>query len=236
LYQESEGNPLYLLTLDRRVAEASRADSGREWRGGDISSRLESLILGEIAALSPQEMTVASAAAVIGDPFSVGLLAEVAELTESEVSASLHKLVDLDLIRSGSNGPVLAFRHPLVRSVVYSRTAPVWRMGAHRRSLSRLSRLGAPAAARARHIEHGVTEWTAEHAGVLDQAGHESMSTSPLSAAHWFSVELRLMPETANFAARRFETSYLLARALCLGGRFSESRALLHKILHDAPA
>jgi DNA-binding NarL/FixJ family response regulator/tetratricopeptide (TPR) repeat protein len=236
LYQESQGNPLYLLTLDRRVAEASRPDIGPGWRGGDISSRLESLILGEIAALSPQEMTVASAAAVIGDPFSVDLLAEVAELTGSAVSASLHKLVDLDMIRSGSNGPALAFRHPLVRSVIYNRTSPVWRMGAHRRSLSRLSALGAPAAARARHIEHGVTEWTAEYGGVLEQAGHESMSTSPLSAAHWFSVELGLMPETADFAARRFETSYLLARAMCLGGRFSESRALLHKILHDAPA
>jgi DNA-binding CsgD family transcriptional regulator len=235
LYQESQGNPLYLLTLDRRADETSQGDGGTEWRGGDISSRLESLILGEIAALSPQATTVASAAAVIGDPFSADLLAEVAELAQDEVSAALNKLVDLDLIRSGS-GPALAFRHPLVRSVVYGRTDPLWRMGAHRRSLSRLTALGASAAARARHIEHGATKWAAEHALVLEQAGHESMSTSPLSAAHWFSVGLRLMPNTADFAARRFETSYLLARALCLAGRFDESRALLHRIMHNAPA
>jgi DNA-binding CsgD family transcriptional regulator len=235
LYRESQGNPLYLLTLDRRADEAARGDAGPGWRTGDVSSRLESLILGEIAALSPQEVTGASAAAVLGDPFSPDLLAEVAELAPDAVSASLGKLVDLDLIRSGS-GPALAFRHPLVRSVVYGRTDPVWRMGAHRRSLSRLTAVGAPASSRARHIEQGAIVWTAELAAVLEQAGHESMSTSPLSAAHWFSVELGLMPKTADFAARRFETSYLLARALCLAGRFTESRTLLHKILHDAPA
>jgi DNA-binding CsgD family transcriptional regulator len=236
LYQESQGNPLYLLTLGRRLSEAGYGDGGPAWRSGDICSPLESLILGEIAALSAQEMIVASAAAVIGDPFSADLLAGVGELAESTVSESLHRLIDRDLIRSGTNGPALAFRHPLVRSVVYNRTDPVWRMGAHRRSLSRLTVLGSPAAARAHHIEQGVIEWTAEHAAVLEQAGHESMSTSPLSAAHWFSVELGLMPKTADFAARRFETSYLLARALCLGGRFAESRNLLHQILHDAPA
>ena len=235
LYQESQGNPLYLLTLDRRVDEANPGDGGSEWRRGDISSRLEALIIGEIAALSPQAVTVASAAAVIGDPFSADLLAEVSELAQGDVSGALNELVDLNLIRSGS-GPALAFRHPLVRSVVYSRTDPMWRMGAHRRSLSRLTVLGAPAAARARHIEQGATEWSGAHSAVLEHAGHESMSTSPLSAAHWFSVELGLLPKTTEFAARRFEVSYLLARALCLGGRFSESRALLHKILHDAPA
>jgi DNA-binding CsgD family transcriptional regulator len=235
LYQESQGNPLYLLTLDRRADEVSRGDGGQEWSGGDISNRLESLILGEIAALSPQATTIASAAAVIGDPFSADLLAEVAEFGQDEVSAALNKLFALDLIRAGS-GPALAFRHPLVRSVVNRRTDPLWRMGAHRRSLRRLTALGASAAARARHIEHGATAWTAEDAAVLEQAGHESMSTSPLSAAHWFNVELRLMPKTHDFAARRFETSYLLARAWCLAGRFDESRAILHRIIHDAPA
>jgi DNA-binding CsgD family transcriptional regulator len=236
LYQESQGNPLYLLTLGRRVAEASRGDGGPAWRAGDMSSRLESLILGEIAALSKQDTIVAAAAAVIGDPFSADLLAGVAELEEGAVSASLRRLVGRDLIRSGANGPALAFRHPLVRSVVYNRTDPLWRTGAHRRALDRLTALGSAATARARHIEHGVTEWSPEHAAVLEQAGQESMSTSPLSAAHWFRIELGLMPEAVDFAARRFEISYLLARALCLGGRFTESRDLLHKILHDAPA
>lgn len=236
LYKESQGNPLYLLTLDRRAALAGGDEGSPAWRDGDVSGRLESLILGEIASLSAQELTVASAAAVIGDPFSADLLAEVCELEENAVFASLHRLVDRDLIRSSTLGPALAFRHPLVRSVVYYRTDPVWRMGAHRRALSRLTTLGSPAVSRAHHIEQGATEWTEQHAAVLEQAGHESMSTSPLSAAHWFGVKLRLMPETADFAACRFETSYLLARALCLGGRFNESRDLLHKILHDAPA
>ena len=234
LYQESQGNPLYLLTLGRRDGQTGPSRAGRN--GGDMSSRLESLILGEIMSLSPGEMTVASTAAVVGDPFSVELLSTVADLDDDEVQSSLHGLMDRDLIRSVPHSPSLAFRHPLVRRVVYGRTDPAWRMEVHRRSLTLLTSLGSPAVERAHHIEHSAAVWSAKHAEVLRQAGQESMSTSPLTAAHWFRVALNLLPDSAEFDDERFEVGYLLARALCLGGRFTESRDLLHAILHDATA
>jgi len=233
LYQESQGNPLYLLSLGRRDR---RAGPGGPGRGGDISSRLEALILGEIETFSPAEMTVASTAAVAGDPFSVDLLGSLADLDEREVQSCLRMLMDRDLIRAVPGSPSLAFRHPLVRSVIYNHTSPAWRVGVHRRALTQLTSLGSPAVELAHHIEHSAAAWSASHAEVLRQAGQESMSTSPLTAAHWYKVALDLMPATAGFDSQRFEVSYLRARALCLGGRLAESRRLLHETLHDAPA
>ena len=55
-----------------------------------MSSRLESLILGEIATLAPQDMAVASAAAVIGDPFSADLA------TKRGLAQTLKGIVDED--------------------------------------------------------------------------------------------------------------------------------------------
>ncbi|MCW2940326.1 MAG: transcriptional regulator, LuxR family, partial [Actinomycetia bacterium] len=243
LYARSEGNPLYLLTLDRneghglpRTLRDLRIGHNRHERSG----RLESLILGEIMAMSPGESTVASTAAVLGDPFSPEVLTEVvaglgskdAPRTAQEVEVALAALMDRDLIRPLAEGPALAFRHPLVRRAVYDHTAPAWRVGVHRQALTLLAANGAPAAELGMHIEHCARVFSAEQVDILIQAGYESMSTSPLTAAHWFQVALRLLPMTSEFAASRRQTEYLLARALGLGGRFEESRHLLHGLLH----
>jgi DNA-binding CsgD family transcriptional regulator len=227
LYETSQGNPLYLLTLLR--SEAHPRGRGE----GDSSDRLESLILGETMSLSPDELAVASTAAVLGDPFSAEILAAVVEgLDPPRAERALGALIDRDLIRPGSYGASLVFRHPLVRRAVYNRAAPAWRVGVHRRALTLLRAHGATAAELGHHIEYGISAGSPELISVLCQAGQESMSTSPLTAAHWYQVALRLLPARPEFENRRIEIRFLLARALGLGGRFADSRDLLHEILH----
>nr|BFE70251.1 hypothetical protein GCM10020092_035520 [Actinoplanes digitatis] len=231
LYETSRGNPLYLLTLDR----GAQRDTGRT--GGDTADRLESLILGETMSLSEQELAVASTAAVLGDPFSSEVLAAVVtSVAPAAVDGALGTLIDRDLIRPGSYGGELEFRHPLVRRAIYNRAAPAWRVGVHRRALALLTTRGAAAAELSHHIEHGGSSWSPELDEVLSRAGQESMSTSPLTAAHWYRIALRMLPAAPEFAARRFELGYLLARALGLGGRYEASRDLLHQILHAETA
>ena len=235
LHEKSHGNPLYLLTLDRSHGRVrSLRDPARE-DGDDTSSRLESLILGETLGLSAQEMAVAATAAVMGDPILPELVAAVmAGPSLADVEQVLNRLVGRDLMREAPSGPGLVFRHPLVRRVIYDRSAPTWRVEIHRKALALLTERGASAAERVRHIEHCAAAWAPEYETVLCQAGHDSMATSPLTAAHWYGVALSLLPAGEEFRQRRFEISYLAARALGLGGRFTESRDLLHEILNDA--
>jgi len=235
LHEKSHGNPLYLLTLDRSNGYSRRPGESARREGGDASSRLEALILGETVTLSPSELAVASTAAVVGDQFSPELLTAVmAGPTLGEVEHALNSLVGRDLIREVTSGPGLVFRHPLVRRVIYDQSAPTWRVDVHRRALALLADRGASASERVHHVEHCATAWSAEYEAVLCQAGEEAMSTSPLTAAHWYGVALGLLPHNEEFLPRRFELSFLVARALGLGGRFAESRDLLHEILQDA--
>jgi DNA-binding CsgD family transcriptional regulator len=239
LYAKSQGNPLYLLALDRSDGHGPGAGNGSgagsdaaEWTAAERSSRLEALILGEIATLSPEALSAAGAAAVLGDPFSAEILAALlSDLTEEQLERALGELIGRDLIRPGSHGPMLVFRHPLVRRAVYDNVGPARRVGVHRRALALLTLHGSSAVERSRHIEHCVSTYSPDHVGVLCQAGQESMSTSPLTAAHWFQVALRLLPRAEELAQQRFDLGYRLARALVLGGRFAASRDLLHELL-----
>jgi DNA-binding NarL/FixJ family response regulator len=236
LYARSQGNPLYLLALDRSDGHGAGSDAA-EWTAAERSSRLEALILGEIATLSPEALSAAGAAAVLGDPFSAEILAALlSDLTEEQLERALGELVGHDLIRPGPHGPMLVFRHPLVRRAVYDNVGPARRVGVHRRALALLTLHGSSAVERSRHIEHCVSTYSPDHVGVLCQAGQESMSTSPLTAAHWFQVALRLLPRAEEFAQQRFELGYRLARALVLGGRFAASRDLLHELLDTRAA
>ena len=242
LYARSQGNPLYLLALDRSDGHRPGTGNGAgseaaEWTAAERSSRLEALILGEIATLSPEALSAAGAAAVLGDPFSAeNLAALLSDLTEEQLERALGELLGHDLIRPGSHGPMLVFRHPLVRRAVYDNVGPARRVGVHRRALALLTLHGSSAVERSRHIEHCVSTYSPDHVAVLCQAGQESMSTSPLTAAHWFQVALWLLPRTEELAQQRFELSYRLARALVLGGRFAASRDLLHELLDTRAA
>lgn len=235
MYRESGGNPLYLLTLRRRP-ELSSGDPRR--RPVAVSGRLESLVLGEVAALPEPVAQVATAAAVLGDPFDIDRLIEVMGRPDDTVQRALAALLRNDLLRAASGGR-LAFRHPVVRNAIYERADPIWRVAMHRSVLDTLTRRGAPATERARHIEQCVTAWDPDQAAVLRAAGDEAMGTSPLTAAHWYRVALHMVPTTAEFRQARFDLGYLLARSLGLGGRLAESRDLLVEVLRttrDRPA
>ncbi len=221
LYQESQGIPLYLL--------------GGARPGAATTTQLEALILGEIDALQPHELDTASTAAVLGDPFAVDVLTAVSGLSPSALGEALSTLTRRDLLRSVPGRPELTFRHPTVRRIVYDHAEPTWRMRTHRKALEELTRAGAPALERARHIERYATSWQQSHFEVLCAAGRELMGTAPLAAAHWFALAGRRLPDVPENRAARFEARYQLARALGLGGRLAQSRNLLHEILAGTP-
>lgn len=247
LHLRSRGNPLYLLALDR-FGEAAPGGGTSRWAdwaddapnppaqwAQNAPGHLEALILGEIATLDADEAEVLSTAAVLGDPFSAEILTDLLEhLDPVRTEKALGGLVRRDLIRPGTHGPLLVFRHPLVRRAVYHTIGPARRVAVHRGALDLLAARGASAVERSRHLEHCAGSYDPEQIAVLRQAGQESMSTSPLSAAHWFRVALRLVPRSPQCAHLYFEIAVQLARALVLGGRFAESRDLLHEILYAA--
>ncbi|MEU3459738.1 AAA family ATPase [Streptomyces sp. NPDC006733] len=89
----------------------------------------------DFRALSPVAWRTACAAAVLGDPFTPGLVADVAELPLERVLGALDDLQSEGLIRPDGHLRRFRFRHPAVAGLVLRATDAGWRYGAQGRAL-----------------------------------------------------------------------------------------------------
>jgi DNA-binding NarL/FixJ family response regulator/tetratricopeptide (TPR) repeat protein len=220
LYEASGGNPLYLLELAR--LGKSRAGA----IGVNVPATVAAATAGELDALSAPGRGLAQAGAVAGDPFELDLAVATADMAEPDALVALDELIAHDLVRSTQVPRRFRFRHPLVRRAVYESCSPGTRIAAHRRSAHALEERGAPAATRAHHIEHSAHHGDMAAVSVLCEAGEAAAKRAPVSAARWFEVALRLLPENAE-SSQRVGMLTALAGAQAATGRFEESRSAL---------
>ncbi len=80
IYSESGGNPFFLEQLAR--AGAGAGVGAGTIGDGEVPRVVAAALESELAALTPEARRLLDAAAVAGDPFELGLAAEVAELSE----------------------------------------------------------------------------------------------------------------------------------------------------------
>ncbi len=225
LYVESGGNPFYLeqLAAASRSLEAvltEESTSASSW----IPPRVSAAIRSELDDLLPLTRSLLQGAAVAGDPFEPELAAETAGLAGDEALGYLDELLQHDVIRATDSPRRFCFRHPIVRRAVYEAAGAGWCLQAHGRAAAILETRGAPAAARAHHIERSARIGDAASAAILVQAGQELILRSPASAAHWFEAGLRLTPERGENLELRLGLIAQHAIALGLGGQMDAGR------------
>lgn len=111
----------------------------------------------DFRALSPEAWRTACSAAVLGDPFTPGLVAEVAELPLERVLGALDDLQSEGLIRPDGHLRRFRFRHPAVAGLVLRATDAGWRYGAQ----GRAARAAPPTAAASVPSSRPPTPWSA---------------------------------------------------------------------------
>jgi DNA-binding CsgD family transcriptional regulator len=178
---------------------------------------------------------VLGGASVAGDPFEIELAAVAADLPETEVLDGIDELARLDFVRATDMPRRFRFRHPIVRRAVYETAPEGWRIAAHERSAAALADRGAPAVARAHHVERSAREGDAAAIRVLREAGEESAARAPATAAHWLAAALRLLAPSAT-AQERVELLLPMARALTATGQWTEAHAAVLESLAIVPA
>jgi DNA-binding CsgD family transcriptional regulator/tetratricopeptide (TPR) repeat protein len=185
--------------------------------------------------LSEQTRRVLRGAAVAGDPFEPDLAAAAAGADDAAAMEAFDALLELGLTRATDVPRRFRFRHPLVRRAVYKSAPGAWLLGAHERCAQVLAERGAPAAARAHHVQFAARHGDLAAVSVLTEAGTAAILRAPASAARWFSAALRLMPEDAS-GEQRVELLLARARALAAEGHLAESHADLLESIALAPA
>jgi DNA-binding NarL/FixJ family response regulator/tetratricopeptide (TPR) repeat protein len=229
LYEESGGNPFYLEQLARsldRGLPAPPAFADISPAAVEVPPPVAAALAQELDLLSDGARLVLEGAAFAGDPFEPELAAAAADTPEPTAMAALDELLRFDLVRHTDVPRRFRFRHPLVRRVVYESTPGGWRLGAHERSAQALALRGAPAAARAHHVERSGRKGDTTAVAILREAGEATAHRAPASAARWFAAALRLVPEDAP-AEERMELLLARAGSLAAIGQFSDSHAAL---------
>ena len=218
LYADSEGNPLF-------VVEALRPDAPA------AASKVQAVIAGRLARLSPEAAAVAGVAAAIGRAFTADVLAAVAGLDEAAFVAALDELWRRGIFRA--HGPnAYDFSHGRIRDAAYAALGPPRRRHLHLEIARALERGGNPAAAAiAPHYEQaGATtqaiRWYERTAEAAQWLHAHADAVRALERALALSGQLPAGPGTAALQLRLLTT--LPAPLLTLEGYASERMALMH--------
>ncbi|MDT0547053.1 LuxR C-terminal-related transcriptional regulator [Streptomyces lonegramiae] len=199
LYELTRGLPGWLPTL----ASLSDLELRALARTGLFAAPL-SQHAREPAWLSPDERELASAAAVLGDPFDVTLVATVARRKVAAVLPALDALVERGVISAHIVGtPLFRFRHPLVRAVVYARIPPGARIAAHARAAEVLHEAGADPVERAVHVTRSAAPGDLPAVRLLADAADRAVGSSPERAVEWLRAARRIAPFDVPSSLRR---------------------------------
>jgi ATP/maltotriose-dependent transcriptional regulator MalT len=234
LYQESGGNPFYLLQLARSPAGHAAAASAAA-AAPELPPAIAAAIAAELDALPEPSRTFAQAAAVVGDPFDLDVAMETTPMSEAAALAALDELIACDVLRPAALPRHFRFRHPLVRKAIYAASPPGTRLVAHERAGAALEERGASATVRAHHVAQSARHGDVAAVSVLREAGLDAAQRAPSSAALWFASALRILPPSAPPLER---AGLLMALAGANGaiGRLGDSRDALLEALDLMPA
>ncbi len=225
------GNPFFALQLARSGDLPTSDKMGTT----DVPFAVLSAIELELGSLPSVAREVASAAAVVGDPFDLDLTIAASELSEDEVFEGLDHLGLHGVVRSSEVPRRFQFRHPLVRSAVYQSTLPGSRIARHRRIAAHLVGREATPVELARHLEHSARHGDLEAIDVLERAAKSVAAQAPASAARWISTALSLLPATER-PQRRINLLGQLAMAHAAVGDLQSGLDALHHSLSIVPA
>ena len=218
----TRGNPLALMELSGELTSEHLLDQAPLPDPLPISDLIEARFLRQVRALpaDTQLILLVAAADPEGDPDTLRLAAEILDLSVGAIEPA----VDEGLLVIH---PRVEFRHPLVRSAVYSGATTEGRRRAHH-ALAAVMDVGQDSDRRALHMALAAVGPDEELAAALEQSAAQARSRGGYSAESSFLVRAAsLTPDPQRGAGRLLEA----AHAAFLAGNASYSESLLGQAL-----
>ena len=215
---ETNGNPLALLELPRGLSPAQLAGGFGLAGAQPVPARIEQGFRERLAALpgDTRSLMLIAAAEPTGDPVlmwraagRLGIAASAAEAAQAD-----------GLLETG---PRVRFRHPLVRSAVYSSASPPERRAAHQ-ALAEVTDPGRDPDRRVWHLAAAAPGPDEEVAAELERSAGRAQARGGMAAAAAF---LRRAVELTAEPARRSERAVAAAQASLLAGALDAATDLL---------
>ncbi len=133
LYQETEGNPLFVVeTVRAGLPGDSDSDSDPPSLSLSLSPEVQAVIHERLAQLSPPARGLASLAATIGREFTFDVLARASDSDEDTLVQELDELWQRRIVRE-QGADAYDFSHDKIREVAYAELSAARRRLLHRR-------------------------------------------------------------------------------------------------------
>ncbi|RKS75691.1 transcriptional regulator [Motilibacter peucedani] len=217
LAERTGGNPLF-------VAEYARLPRDERSSGG-IPLAVRTVLGRRLARLPEPVQVLLRAAAVLGDPFPVDLLAETARLSFDEVADLLEAAADEHIISAARGSSGYAFSHALLREEVLAGLPALRRQRLHARVAEVTT--GIDSDSLARRALHLVAAQPLVEPGVVVQACTAAAEDAEArwdadTAAQWWESALGALdrlPPAARGTERRDDLVVARLQALARAGR-----------------
>jgi class 3 adenylate cyclase len=143
ILQRAEGNPFFLEEIIRRLIDGGvLTHDGERWRASsgvdaiEIPDTVQGVLAARIDLLDPSDKRVLQAASVVGRVFWTGPISDLLDLAVPDVTDSLRRLEDRELVLSRPGSTLsgqreYSFKHVLTRDVAYESLPRRDRVDAH---------------------------------------------------------------------------------------------------------
>jgi DNA-binding CsgD family transcriptional regulator len=226
LLARSEGNPLFAEEL----LASARANAG-------LPESLKDALLWRLESVLPEVRDVLGIAAVAGRTVDDALLADVAGLSNGELTAALRTAVDSNILTQDPESTGYTFRHALLREAIYGDLLPGQRRALHTTVAETLSRrpelAGAAAPAELAHHWHAAGRLP-EALGASVEAGLAAERVHALAEALMHYERALGMWDAAGdveLLVDRAEISRRAADAALLTGEYERAIALAQDVI-----
>src|SRR5215218_4302770 len=227
--ESTGGNALFVRELIGALVEEGSVqlvDGRAELEAQSLPPSLRVTILRRVGLLGDRALSVLRVASVLGATFSLANLATVTRRPTAELMEELLKARAAGVIAEA--GPLLRFRHALIREALYTDLPESARQALHVEAARLLAAAGAPRLLVAEQFSLGASPGDREAVSWLREAARESLLRAPQSA-------VALLERAVELAERgdpaRDELLAELADGLVWSRRPRDGQALAEELL-----
>ncbi|TAH52273.1 MAG: hypothetical protein EYC68_08205 [Chloroflexota bacterium] len=244
LFQETEGNPLFVIEM---VRDGGWGTGDRGWGTGDggrrttngkdalLPQKIQSVIQHRLALLSPNARGLAEVASVLGREFSFEVLAQASGSELDALVRGLDELWRKQIVRE-QRGEAYDFAHDKIRAAAYNSLSAARQKILHLRAADALVNV---------HSEN-MDAWSGQIAQQYERAQQPKQAIDYYLRAADAAKRVYAVQDTIQFYQRALallsrgderaaELNHALGDALLMGGQFNKARNVFDVALASTP-
>ncbi len=235
LYQETEGNPLFIIETLRALEEGSHTMSGQVHIAGEevfagLPPAIQRVIEARLERLSPKSREFLEIAAAMGGTITFSLLTEVTQASEEDLIRNLETWVRRGLMRESSEG--YEFSHDKIRQVAYSNLSRARRQVIHRRIAETLEQVVPPVNVNILAYHYARSDRPLQALPYVTQAAEQALQARSYHAARQLGLKaVQLLGHMAGPKQRqeRIALNLQLAQAYAFSGDLRRALDILRQ-------